>query len=180
VEVGQIDRSPRLHAIQFQPIVQIGENLHLMPVNKYFTVEFIEGIPMIDKDFGAISAGDTKKDQELTFLYMPRNELAQWRFVPIDNVQVTRFVQPRNPKWITRDTSGKLIRALDYANPIVETLQLTEFFQFEETKAFIDIYAPSAVSTSVIRFYGYRYMLREIPKPPIFTTVWYEARAPIG
>ena len=159
-------------------MVRIDENVRLMPVGKFFRAIFIGSIPMIDRDFGAFTAGQTKTDQELTFLYMPDLELGQFRLIPIDDVQVTSFKQPRVPKWITRDTSGKLIRALDYANPIVETYQLTEFFQFEGTKAFIDLYAEAALTTSFVRFYGYRFMLEEIQKPPVFTTLWYEGRAP--
>jgi hypothetical protein len=161
----------------FEPVVNVGEFLRLMPVDKYFEVEFVEPIPAIDHDFGILSAGQVLKDQELSFLYMPDNELAQYRMIPLDDIEITEFRQGKTPKWTTKDTSGYIPPASDYLAAISENLQLTEWYQFEyKTKAFITIRARSNVSTSRIRFYGYRFVLREVPKPPVFTTVWYEPK----
>jgi hypothetical protein len=164
----------------FEPVVNVGEALKLMPIEKFFTPIFIEPIPMIEKNFGSFTAGETRT-VELDFLYMPRNELGQFRFVPVDNIVVKTFKQPRYPKWITKNTSGILTQSTDYINALTENLQLTEFFQFEETKAFLDLYAPSNLSTSRIRFYGYRLVLEELKEEPkVYTVVWYESLAPRG
>jgi hypothetical protein len=160
--------------------VRVDEYLHLMPIDRYYRVVFVEPIPAIDLDFGAFSAGQTKTGLELENLYMPRNELAQYRMIPIDNVRIVGFRQPKNPKWITRNTSGYLPPQSDYTGAAVENLNLTEWYQFEETKAYVDLYATSALTTSVIRFSGFRYVLEQVERPPVFTTVWYEALAPKG
>jgi hypothetical protein len=169
-------------APDFQPVVRIDEFLRLMPVGKFARVIYIEPIPLIEEDFGAFSAGQTKSNVELTDLYMPKGELAQYRFAPVDDVQVIAFYQPgKRPKWITKNTGGKMIRLADYANAAVEKLNLTEFFQYEDTKLYVDLYAASDLTTSRIRFYGFRYVLEELEAaPPVYTTIWYEGLSPKG
>jgi len=166
----------------FTPVVAIDQAVRLMPVDRFFRVVYVEPIPLIQHDFGSFTAGQTKSDQELDFLYMPDNELAQFRFIPVDNVIVTAFYQPRKrPKWITKSTGGMLPRGLDYQDTPVESLNLTEFFQYEDTKLYVDLFAPEALTTSRIRFYGFRYVLEELEAaPPVFTTIWYEGLSPRG
>jgi hypothetical protein len=166
---------------EFEPIADVDDIIRLMPINRFYSIVYAEPIPKIDLDFGPFTAGQTKTDQELTDLYMPSMELAQYRFVPIDDVWVIAFYQPRKrPKWITKATGGQLTRALDYLDPVSENLQLTEFFVFEDGKTFVDLYAPSALTTSRIRFYGFRFVLEAAPARPAFKvpTIWYEAYAP--
>jgi len=123
-----------------------------------------------------------KPNQELTFLYMPRNELAQYRMLPyVPLLEIVGFKQPRNPKWITRDLSGILLREAVFVPPDGKLMNLTEWYQFEDTKAFIDIRnaGTTPIDHGEIEFYGFRFHLKETTKPEIrVPTIWTEARAP--
>lgn len=170
------DRERYAFRAELEPVVDCGDIVHLMPIDKYYLVEFVEPIPCIEYDFGPMHEGEVKANVELTFLYMPKNELAQWRFIVVDPIKIVGFKQPRYPKWITRDTCGTPYSEF----PNVEFgSNLMEWYQFEDIKAFFDIKALQDIPCSRIRFFGFRFHLTETTKPDFrVPTIWYEARAP--
>ena len=174
--MANVDR--KSFAISFEPVVQIEENLHLMPLNKYFKVSYIEGIPLLEHDFGDFTAGETKSDQEVTEVYLEDDEIGQYRFVPITaGVHIVGLKQPKGrPKWVTKTARAKLTNIRDYADTLVETLQLTEVYQYKDTGFSVDVYSTNAVSAAIVRFYGIRFKLVEIKKPEVFKTIWTEGR----
>jgi len=165
---------------KFEPVVRVGENLRLMPEDRYFSVDFIEGIPWLEHDNGAMTATQEDKDVELTEAYEEDNQLSQLRMTVIDTITITGLKQPRGvPKWVTKKFTATLPQYSSYGDyDALKRLQLTEFFQFEDTGLFADIRCDTTTSTSRVVMFGYRFVLREIQKPPVFTTLWTQGYMP--
>ena len=168
-----VDR--KIFAINFEPVAQIGERVFLLPQKTLHEIEWIEPIPKLDLDFGAISAGATVSEVEKNELYVESDELAQWRFIPVtDKLVVTGMWCPKALKyWTTKNGNGDLSWNIDYMDVPVETLQLTEFFQHGiKTRVFsLKNTGTADISASIVRFYGYIFELskkiEEIEKPYI-------------
>jgi len=164
-----VDR--RLHKEEFEPVVQPNENVEIN--GKYYVVERIDPIPAIDVDFGALSAGATAKS-ELDDIKVEDDEFAQYRFIPIDNIDVIEFKQPAGVgRWRTKaGTVGFLPPVTEYPEPHVEGLQLTEFFQHKDRSIEMTVKARTAVSRSRVRFYGYIFTIEQLEeKPDVFLSI---------
>jgi len=169
----------KIHAVQFEPLVQIGERVFLLePVNRCFEVTLIEPLPCRDVDFGAIAAGGTSAEREMTEIYMPDNELGQYRFVPITSgVKVVGHWSPRGARmYSTAEQVFEIPDIGDYADEHVAGLQATEFYQWQDRKRYMQLYSKSAVSASIVRFYGYALRLREVPTEKPYLSVPIRAR----
>jgi len=158
-----VDR--RLFKKDFEPVVQPNENVEIE--GKYYVVERIDPVPAIDVDFGALSAGETA-ESELDEVKVEDDEFAQYRFIPIDDVEVTEFWQPTGVgRWTTKEGAvGRLPPITEYPEPHVEGLQLTEFYQHKNRSLRMTVRARTSVSTSRVRFYGYIFTIRELEKKP--------------
>ena len=165
----------------FEPIVRIGENLLILPRAKFYQVDYIEGLPMKEHDFGPIGAASTITDKECDFLYMEDDNLAQFRLIPVTaDVQITALRQPKGiAKWTMKTESATLPDYADYTTDIGaavdQRLQLTEIFQFEDTGLFLDLHSVGGVGAAKVRFAGFRYAMSELPtQPSVWTPVWVE------
>jgi len=159
---------------EFKPIVQIEQNVKLIPLNRYYEVEWIEPIPLFVKDFGRIAAGGTKTEQEVKKVYVENGKLAQYRAVPLDDIKIS-VRQPRALRKYSLRTIGAYITKATLAfNP---ELNILEFFQFEDEPVFFDIVNPTRyeIAMSRVGFLGYQYLLKEIPMPDVYTVVPIEA-----
>ena len=175
-----VDR--RIHAVEFEPVVQIGERVFLLnPVNKCFEVVWIESLPKLDKDFGAIAAGATIPEAEVLEVYMRKGELGQFRFVPLTaGVKVVGHWSPKGARmWGTDTEFFELSDIVDLSDAHVEGLQSTEFFQHEDRKRFMQLYSRDAVSASVVRFYGYAFKLKEVPTKEPYLPIPVQARVAV-
>ena len=168
-----VDR--KIFSLHFEPVAQIDERIFLLPEKTLHEIEWIEPIPKLDLDFGGIAAGSTISEVEKNEIYVNDNELAQWRFIPItDKLVATGMACPKALKcWTTKNESGNLSWNVDYMDVPVETLQLTEFFQYKsKTRVFsLKNTGTADISASIVRFYGYIFILskkiEEIEKPYI-------------
>jgi len=160
-----VDR--KIFAVDFEPVVQINQRVLLLPEEKCFPVEWIEPLPLIEVDFGAISAGATI-EKEVDQIYLGRNELGQYRFAPITaDVIIKEFWSPKGARmWTTEKTAATLTWYVDYADQLVNTLQTTEFFQYEDKRKFLHLYSEGGVTKSIVRFYGYVFILGPQIEPP--------------
>ncbi len=164
------------YAKEFVPVAEHGQFIKLIPENAFYRVVWIEPLPRIDIDFGSLGAGG-EAERELTELYMPDLSLAQYRFIPVTaNVWVKEFWSPRAKRmWVTKGDYASLTSAQDYADTVVESLQTTEFFQWQDKKKYMRVRAEAAVPASVVRFYGFRLLLEEVGAQEKYTTVPTEA-----
>ena len=153
---------------KFEPIAKVGENLILIPPSSYcvdnngrlvfYKITFIEPLPEIIKDFGAVSASSSVTDQEVTELYVYDNQLAQYRIYPISDVQI-KVKQPKaSTRYATKNT-------VSYISKFTKPDNLREIFIFSDKNAtYFDIINPraEALSESLVRFVGWKFILAPI------------------
>ena len=167
---------------EFEPVVNVGENLQLLPLtNKetgalYVKVMYIEALPYHERDFGAIGAGVTTAETELNDVYMADGELGQFRFVVVDDdVYIVHFAQPRAVRrWVTKNTSWESLAEFPDArtNPMMEKYSLHEFFQKDDDRVYVRVYSVGGVAVSRIGLYGFRYVYEKLTvRPTVFTPI---------
>lgn len=164
--------------VEFKPTLKYGDVIYIKEKEKFYRVKGVEPIPLIEKDFGAITAGSTKSDQEVEELYVKDLRLAQYRiYIVTDNIEIT-IAQPKARKrYATKKSIGKITRfhalAWDMLGP------LTEIWIFEdENKIYFDVknVGSTDVSESKVYFIGYQYELEEYKgTPPEFKVIELEA-----
>ena len=147
---------------EFEPVALPNEKICLLPDKKYYRVVYVEQLPVVEKDFGAITAGNTLTDQEITELQMNKNELVQVRIEIVDDIEIT----VKQPKSVTRFTTKTTTFKI---NKYVSLTNLSEIFSFEDTpKIYFDVKNISGgdLSQSRIRFYGFKYVLEPLTEVP--------------
>jgi len=87
-----------MYGKEFEPVVEIDQNLAVLTESgwQYFVVGYIEPLPPSEdfiKDFGTLADNGTATDQEITLVEMKDNELGQFRFKPLDEINI-KVAQP--------------------------------------------------------------------------------------
>jgi len=166
----------------FEPVVNVGENVQFLGVKekltgaKYARVLYIESLPLLIHDFGAIAAGVPTDQIQFEELYLSDNEFGQFRFVPVvDDVIISNLAQPRaNPRWITKNAAwtGLYEIADPMNNPMMEKYHLNEIFQHEDDGLWVRLTSVGGVAVSTVACYGFRYVYETLTeKPTVFTPV---------
>ena len=157
----------------FTPVVQIGEKVLLMTVDgyKFGKVTWIEPIPFIEVDFGALDPGATSDEREMTELYVEDNEFAQYRFViETDNVVLVRHSCPRAVVYYATKNAYPVVPPASSYGLIepIKRFQLTEFYQYKDTSRFMQVQniGASATPEAKLAFFGYLFEFEEIPGKP--------------
>jgi len=158
----------KIYKKDFEPVADIGDNVVLEPIREAYRVKFVEQTGIIEKDFGAMGAGAVLTDQKLDVLTMFPNQMGQFRIYFVDNI---RFKNWRQPESVGR---FYMKNATTFIDNTFQTLgfdkfgQLTEFFVFEDKVPKVDVenVSGSALSTSRVRFFGYKYDLEKLPSIP--------------
>ena len=146
----------------FEPVALPGENICILPERKFYRVKYVEPLPEIEKDFGAISASSTLSDQEVEEIYMPKNELAQYRVTLKTPGLKLKVKQPRGTgRFLTKKQQAVITDLTSGTN-------LTEIFQFEDTTFIVDVTntTSSNLSESKVVFSGFRYVLEPLKEEP--------------
>lgn len=165
-------------SVMFEPELKYGDIVYIKELDKFYRVKGVEAIPLIDKDFGAINAGATLQDQEVTELYLKENRLAQYRiYVVTDNIEIT-IAQPKARKrYATKSSIGKITRFHSLAWDILS--KLTEIWIFEdENKIYFNVKNAGStnLSESKVYFLGWQYDLEEYEgTPPEYKVVELES-----
>jgi len=98
----------------FEPIARVGEKVLLLPQKKLYEVLWVQSVQPILKNLGSLTAGASSTKVELkTELELEENELGQWRFEPVDDVQLAIFSLAANRMFSTRYTDT----AIELQNP---------------------------------------------------------------
>ena len=160
-----------IHNWHFTPVVQIGERVLLLTSEGDIParVTWIEPIPWIEIDFGAITAGNTTDEREMEELYVEDNEFAQYRMrILTDNVVLWRHACPKAVVYYaTKEEYPYVPPASTYdAIDALKRDQLTEFFQYKDTKRFIQLknIGTTGVTESKVAFFGYIFQFEKLPK----------------
>lgn len=98
----------RIYKEDFEPIARTDEVVLLLPDRKAYKVLQVEPIQPIVKNFGALLMGASSNVTKLTELELEENELGQWRFEPLDDVQLALFCLAANRKFSTKYTNTEI------------------------------------------------------------------------
>lgn len=164
---------PRAFPESFEPVVRKGDNVELLKSDKdilgYYTVKYIEPLPRKQHDFGAINNETSSGDTEVTDLYMNDGELAQYRMILLDDMEVT-ISQPKAKK---RHATKSYVHTMT-PYTVQAAPHLTQFFIFEDEKVFFDVKNPTKYVRGIhrIMYLGWRFILEKLPsKPATFTSI---------
>jgi len=151
-----------------EPIVLPGETVGIW-VRKQFTffqVDYIEGTPRSDPlefDFGALAAGAPTAVTQLLLLEMPDNEFGQFRAAVIDDISVVLYQGRADQRHKLRSRVATYTKFTDLFDPDGHT---GEFYVCGNNNAFAQATNQTdyAVVTARIAFWGFRYVLTELPQ----------------
>jgi hypothetical protein len=160
-----------------EPVVKIDENVCILTESgrTYARVTCIEAIPEIIRDFGAISAGGETGFVEITDIQVNmKNQFAQIRFFPIDNIEI--YVnQPQScQKWASTKTTARVSKFIEeYNGPCCGNFNLTEIFQHGTQGLYFNVKNPDTVdiTKSRVLFFGFVYTYEKLDTKPAQYTV---------
>ena len=166
----------------FEPVVNVGENLCLLPIKetatgfKYVKVLYIEALPFLEHDFGAVVAGVESAELEFDELYMNDNELGHFRVIPlVDDLIISHLAQPKaTRRWVTKNSSWESLYEIGDPrnNPMMEKYHLNELYQHQDDGLWIRLTSVGGVAAGEIGCYGFRYVFEMLTtKPTVFTPV---------
>ena len=173
--------SQNAFAPSFEPIVKVGENVKIIKggtdkdVIGLFRVKYIEPLPEKKHDFGAIAANTSLENQEVTDLYLSDGEFAQYRLLPLEDMEIT-VVQPAGKtRFATKAYANKITPLTAQIAP-----HLNQVFVYEDEAIKFTIKNPTNYQRLMHRilYSGWRYILEKIwavkdpgPIPQIPATV---------
>jgi len=144
-----------------------GDVIYHVDYDKFFLVEAVEPLGLLEKDFGAISAGSKLEKQEFSELYPPRGFAIFVRILPV-TANLAVYIR------VFRETMrGALKNATFYltswVTDNVEYHSLGEVWVFWDQKFYLDLedLSGAGLSESKVRAVGYLYRLREISEEEV-------------
>jgi hypothetical protein len=117
---------------KFDPIAKMGQNvaIHYLGNINYRRITFVESIPWFQfLDIGAIALQTGTARTNAPNLAQYDDEFAQFRWYPLEDVQVRMFLPQSQGKWTMRNIQVPLDKQVVERNP---DLSMTEFFVWED------------------------------------------------
>ena len=136
-------------------------------VKNYRKVIYLEPIPPFQcLDIGVVGAATTTARTPCPNLELLDNEFGQFRWFPMDNVQVRLWIPQADGRMLLRNIQGAVDVMITDRDPC---LHLTEFFVWEDYAPWFEAINFSAYPTIACRIVaqGYRYVTTELPKDVI-------------
>jgi hypothetical protein len=158
----------KIFSKDFEPLALPDENILLLPEKKPYKVVYLEQIPVIPHDFGAFAVDEEKRDIKLDFLEMHKNELGHFRFILVEKLAITNWRQPLGAgRFYIKNVMPQFDQTFQTLG-IDAFSQFTEFFVHEDMVPIINIknISGSALSSSEVKFFGYRYVLEPLVTVP--------------
>jgi len=161
----------RIFSWYFEPVVQINEHVLLITPEGRIParVTWIEPIPWIEVDFGAITAGNLTDEREMKELYVADDEFAQYRMrILTDNIILYRHACPKATTYYPTNEEYPYIPPASTYDAIeaLKMGQLTEFFQYKDIKRFMQLknIGTTDVTESKVAFFGYVFEIEKLPR----------------
>ena len=147
-----------------QPVALPNYNvaIHYTNTLEYRRVTYLEPIPPFQfLNIGALAANTASNRMPAPLLQMPNDEFLQFRWWPLDHVQVRLYVPASNGRWNVLAGQGVLDDNIVYNDPC---LHLTEFFVWQSNSPAFEAINISAVGIPVCRLkgFGFRYTTRKL------------------
>lgn len=127
---------------------------------KVIYYEFIPPFQWIDiivaNGLANLPATTTAAKANVTNLDLYEDEFGQWRFFPLDNLQVQLFNPAAVPKWQLRNIQVGIDRNIIYRDPLLVS---TEFCTWEDERPAVTVMNFSSYALGAARLvgWGYRY-----------------------
>lgn len=166
--------------MQFLPILDTGETARLVTAHGILNCEVIAygALPEHIEDFGALTAGTWDADNECNDLEMNAGEFAQFRFRILDDVLMRFNNLGSTRQWRTAKTNFTMGQyPMEAGEDFLKQYMFaaSEFFVHEIDTPRFDFYCERALTTSRVKFSGWRFKIREIPsrgKKTIWISDW--------
>jgi hypothetical protein len=147
-----------------EPIAVIGHNVCIIygSVKNWRRIIYLEPIPPFQcLDIGAILARTTSPRTQCRNLELLDNEFGQFRWFPIDNVEVTLWLPQVDGRFALRNIQVPVDAKITSRDPC---LHLTEFFVWEDYSPWFEAtnFMDYAITQARIVALGYRYVTTEI------------------
>lgn len=147
-----------------EPVATIGQYVavHYLDAIYIRRVRFLEAIPPFQAvDVGAIAAQTVSARTAMNNLEMPDSEFGQFRWFPLDNVQVRLWLPQSQGKSILRNIMVPVDPTIVTRDPC---LHLTEFYVWENNRPFVECinYSDYAVAMSRVVVMGYRFNVEPV------------------
>jgi len=161
---------------EFKPIARVGENVLCQPEDKYgyFKIIYIEPLPEIVHDFGPLDPDTGTGDKEITALYMPDGEMAQYRIIPLDDIVITALKQPlAKTRWSAKNVNFQLTKT-SLQQVMTSPMHIAEIFVLEDEKVYFNVKNPTQYRQlkNRAKFIGFRYKLEKLTaRPSVYTVV---------
>lgn len=131
----------------------------------YRQVLYHEIIPPFQAiDLGAIAAGAQSPKTNVTMLDLFMSEFGQWRWFPLDNMQVRLYLPSGVSKWALKNMNAGLDKSIVNRDP---TLISTEFNSWQDERPAIEglNFSGYALTAARIIVMGYRFVTGPIAEP---------------
>lgn len=160
-----------LYNKDFLPVVSIGQHLKLIPTEKFVRVTFIESVPNIEKDLGAVnSESETTEKKMSDLLEVFDNEILHVRIDVVDDIQIYLY-EPRGLarhgiKYVTGYITAEDSLYADSRNH-------AEYFVYQDDVLFLKAKNPTKYNLvrSKVKFQAWRYRFEEVKRPEHYTTI---------
>ena len=147
-----------------EPVAQINHNVAILWNNvwSYRRVTYLEGIPPFQfLDFGALALATTSVITQALNLEVQNDEFAQYRWFPIDDVQVRLWLPQASGRYRLRNLMSVVDSMTIERDPC---LHLTEFFEWQYERPSFEAINGSDYALAQVRLvaFGYRYKSEEL------------------
>ena len=176
----EVTRMSKVFSSEFDAILLPGETAHVITANEEFDAECVAvgALPEYQKDFGALTATTWDENNEDTNLEMSTLELAQHRMRVVDDIKLRFNNLAPTRQWRTskadfylrqfpQETGEEFLKSYMF--------KASEFFIYEDDTPRFDFYSDIALTTSRVKFSGWRLKLKKIPtrgKAVIWVSGW--------
>jgi len=146
----------------FVPVALEGQNLKLVPLDKYVKVKYVEQLPVQIVNFGAIAAGATSANNVITQTQMQDTEVGQFRIAPLDDVEITVRQLGATTRFVSRLNTYLLDGHTDIGS------NMSEIFVYKDNAPTFDVRNPGTVNINLSRIIisGFRYVIEELSEVP--------------
>lgn len=154
------------HKAEFEPLYLPGETVHLVKADGELDVEIkaIDAMPRYQANFGAVTAATWSLNNTDTNLRLNKMELAQFRIIVIDDIQLYLSNPASTQHWRSSLTRFFLPQFPDDDNFLQHFIfGASQFYIWEDTNdPSFDIYPQRTLASSRVWFMGYKFSCRGI------------------
>lgn len=146
-------------AVEMQPIASWNQYVKIKTYKAdiFRQITFWERIPWFQAaDIGAIAAGITSPKTAITNLDLWDEEFGQWRYYPLDNVQVRFFLPAGVSKYQLKTITTGIDKSIVNRDPLLAS---TEFYTWEDQRPSVEClnFSDYALLASRIMVCGIRF-----------------------